>query len=364
MDPPPLSELAVRLASAIRRLFGIACILLFGSLFNSSLAKNAPIGLSLVWSASLPGIPQLCYETEPVVVYMEYDSARKSTSIFKSTLRGEEHLLAEVPGNANARSLSCSQDGRTIAAYDSSQPMLFLLRDARLAMYRLSRYRPFARLGRYSLLAPHGRSITLPERPILVSGPDLMKDISVFPDERHNVFFMEGHVYVDDATVIQKYVHADDGWNKQGSGIELPKGFGSTEIVRCGDHEVASLVGVETSRYMALDDGSRAKDWLAQIGVRKLFRKYNEPFLISGDYGVCGFPLLDHQHWHTTIGIARINRAGVQTFSLPYPEFEIANDNLLFSKDGCYLLIQGTWPGGEVSGNTHLLAVQSPECKR
>ncbi|WP_315756140.1 MULTISPECIES: hypothetical protein [unclassified Bradyrhizobium] len=295
---------------------------------------------------------------------MEYDPARKTTSIFKSTLRGEEKLLAEVPGNADVRSLSCSQDGRTIVAYDSDPPMLFLLRDSQLATYRLSGYRPFARAGLYSFLSPDGQSIKLPEKPVLVSGPDLMADISVFPDEQHSVFFMEGHVYVDDAIGIQKYVPADGGWTKAGHEIKLPKDFSSTEIVRCGDHEVASLVGVETSRYMVLGDRSSPQDWLADIGVRRLFRRYNEPFLISGDYGTCAFPLLDRKHWHTTLGIARIERAGVRTFSLPYPEFRIANDNLSFSKDGCYLLLQGTWSGGVVPGNTHLLAVQSPECKR
>ncbi|NPU67520.1 hypothetical protein HL667_21130 [Bradyrhizobium sp. 83012] len=251
-----------------------------------------------------------------------------------------------------------------IAAYDSHQPMLFLLRDEQLATYRLSRSQPFTRAGLYSFLSPDGHGIKLPDKPVLVNGPDFMADMSVFPDERHNVFFMEGYVYVDDASAIRKYVRTDGSWIKDGREIKLPKDFSSTEIVRCGDHDVASLVGVETSRYMVLGERSSQQDWLAQVGVRKLFRKFNEPFLISGDYGVCAFPLLDHRRWHTTLGIARLDRSGVRTFSLPYPEFEIANDNLSFSKDGCYLMLQGTWLGGEAPGNTHLLAVQAPECRR
>jgi hypothetical protein len=289
---------------------------------------------------------------------MEYDRARRSTSIFKSTLRGEEKLLAEVSGNADVRSLSCSQDGQTIAAYDSDQPMLFLLRDSQLATYRLSRSQPFTRSGLYSFLSPDGHSIKLPEKPVLVSGPDLMADISVFPDERHSVFFMEGHAYVDDAITIQQYVPADGGWTRRDFVVATPDDLRRAEILRQLDPMT------RFSRYMALGDRSNSQDWLARLGVRKLFRKYNEPFLISGNYGSCAFPLLDHRRWHTTLGIARINRAGVRTFSLPYPEFEIANDNLSFSKDGCYLLLQGTWSAAEVSGNTHLLAVQGPECKR
>jgi hypothetical protein len=71
---------------------------------------------------------------------------------------------------------------------------------------------------------------------------------------------------------------------------------------------------------MVLGDRSNSQDWLARLDVRKLFRKCNEPFLISGNYGSCAFPLPDHRRWHSTLGIARIDRAGVRTFSLPYPE--------------------------------------------
>ena len=291
LHPFSRGVLLVRLSMAARVLIGIVSVL--GFLSSGAVAQQAAsTKLSLVWSSSLPGIPRFCSGAEPAVVYMEYDPARKSTSIFKSTLRGEEKLLAEVPGNADVRSLSCSQDGRTIVAYDSDPPMLFLLRDSQLATYRLSRYRPFARAGLYSFLSPDGQSIKLPEKPALASGPDLLVGISVFPDEGHNAFFMEGHVYVDGAITIQKYVPADGGWTKAGREIKLPKDFSATEIVRCGDHEVASLVGVETSRYMVLGERSSLQDWLTRVGVRKLFRKFNEPFLIAGDYGVCTFPLL------------------------------------------------------------------------
>ncbi|WP_456774392.1 hypothetical protein [Bradyrhizobium sp. USDA 4369] len=108
----------------------------------SSLAlatASAQTGLRLLWSSDLPGIPQFCYDSEPAIIYMEYDAQRKTTSIFKGYLNGEEHLLATVSGNADVRSLSCSQDGRTVVAYDSFQQMLFVLRDTKLATYRLLR---------------------------------------------------------------------------------------------------------------------------------------------------------------------------------------------------------------------------------
>jgi hypothetical protein len=34
-----------------------------------------------------------------------------------------------------------------------------------------------------------------------------------------------------------------------------------------------------------------------------------------------------------------------------------------FSKDGCYVLLDGTWSAHEAPGHTHLLTVQSQQCR-
>lgn len=344
----------------------LAClvgIIMIGLLSNASIAGDAPIGLSIVWSASLPGIPRLCYDKTPAVIYTKYDLARKTTSIVKRELNGDEHIVGEFPGSPDVRSLSCSQDGQVIAALDVEGSTLFLMRGTETALYRLSHDWLFSNAGRYSFLAPDGGGITLPERPSLISGPDLLHDIKIFPDKRSTVFFMDGYLYLDDETGIHKFPAIDGGWAEQGRQFKRPAGFDASEIVRCGDHDVASLVGTESSRYLVLDDVRGRKEWLEQVGVRQIFRKYNAPFLISCGYGTCGFPLLDHARWHATIGLARLDVNGVQTFSLPYPEIRLINDNVSFSKDGCLVLLQGFWSGQQGKENTHLLAAQSQNCQ-
>ena len=69
---------------------GIAMV---GLVSNVSMAAETPLALSIVWSASLPGVPRLCYDKTPAVIYMKYDVARKTTSIMKRELNGDEHLL-------------------------------------------------------------------------------------------------------------------------------------------------------------------------------------------------------------------------------------------------------------------------------
>jgi hypothetical protein len=338
-------------------------IVVIGSLSSPSIATDAPIALKIVWSASLPNIPRLCYDKMPAVIYMKYDLARKMTSVSKRELDGSERVIGEFPGSPDPRSLSCSQDGQTIAALDTERSILFLMRGTEKAVYRFSRHWSFSNVGYYSFLAPDGKSITLPETPALVSGADLLRDIKIFPNTPSDVFFMQGYMYLDGDKGIQKYLAADDGWREIGKPFKRPAGFDATEIVRCGDHDVASLVGTESSRYMVLDDAPRRQDWLEQVGVRKLFRKYNVPFLIGGGFGACGFPLLDHAQWHTTVGLARLDANGVQTFSLPYPRLGLGDYGVSFSKDGCYVLLDGTWSAHEAPGHTHLLTVQSQQCR-
>ena len=346
-----------------RGLVCLAGLVAIGSLSDASIAGDTPIGLTVVWSTSLPTIPRLCYDKTPAVIYLRYDIARKTTSILKRELNGDEQVVGEIPGAPNERSLSCSQDGRTIAALGGDSSTLFLRRGTDTALYRLRRYWAYSNAGRYSFLAPDGNSITLPEKPELVSGPDLLHDIRIFPYKRNTVFFVDDYLYEDDHTAILKFPAVDGGWADHGPQFKRPAAFSANEIVRCGDHDVASLVGTESSRYLVLDDVPRQRDWLEEISVRKLFRKYNTPFLISGDYGSCGFPLLDHARWHATVGLARLDANGVQTFSLPYPEIKLINDNVSFSKDGCLVLVQGFWSQQQGEDNTYLLATQSKHCQ-
>jgi len=81
-----------------------------------SFADQTPLRMGEVWAFPHQGIARFCYEETPAVVYLKYDPARRITSVLKKELSGVEHVLGEFTGAPNQRSLSCSQDGRTLVA--------------------------------------------------------------------------------------------------------------------------------------------------------------------------------------------------------------------------------------------------------
>jgi hypothetical protein len=168
---------------------------------------------------------------------------------------------------------------------------------------------------------------------------------------------MEGYAYSDVGEKINKYGYANGEWKVQQE-IGEPRNFGLNEVARCGDHDVATLIGDESYRFAVLGEALVSKhDWLERIGVRKLFRKYSKPISITGSYGSCAFPLRSRAvRLGAANGLARFDANGLQLFSFPDPEVWIAGDNVNFSKDGCYVLIPA-------SPATRLLAVQSPRCQ-
>jgi hypothetical protein len=341
----------------------IAVLSIAASAQSASPAQNVPIPLRVVWSFAHDGIVRFCYDRSPAIIYFKYDLARKVTSIKKKEFNGDERIIGEFPGTRDERSLSCSQDGQTIAAVSAGDiQSLFLLRGSDTALYRISGYWPFSNPGVYSLLAPDGKTIRLPKGLTLVAGTDLLGDMRVFPDSEYTVFFMDDYAYQNGESSafkssIYKIRYADGEW-KRLQEIKVPIEFGVNEVARCGDHDVASLVGADSLGSMVLDEASAGKqDWLARIGARKLFRKYVDPRTITGGYGACAFPLATRSsRGAIAVGLARFDAHGLQIFSLPSPETRLVDD-VFFSKDGCYALIQVAGP------EVQLLQVESERCQ-
>jgi hypothetical protein len=325
---------------------------------GTSSAKNAPIPLRVVWSFAHDGIVRFCYDQSPAIIYFKYDLARKITSIKKKELNGDERVIAEFPGTRDEISLSCSQDGQTVAATgNAEQKSIFLMRGTSTALYTVPSW-VLANVSDYSLLAADGNTIRLPKEPTLVAGTDLLRDMKVFPDSEYAVFFMDDYAYQNGKGSIYKIRYVDGEW-KRLQEIKVPAAFAVNEVARCGGHDVASLVGVDSSSAMVLDETLAAKqDWLARIGARKLFRKYDYPMRITASNGACAFPLLRRpSHGPTAVGLARFDANGLQIFSFPYPEARLVDDNVYFSKDGCYALIQVAGP------EVQLLHVESQRCQ-
>lgn len=342
----------------------LACLMSILAPRSASAANDAPTDLEAVWSFKNKDFAYPCYDQAFAIIYFKYDAVRRVSSIWKRELNGEEHMLAEFPGVRDGTSLSCSRDGQIIAAIadadiNSSDKVLFLIRGKDTALYKFSHYWPFSRQGTYSLLAPDGKAIALPETPSLIRGSDLLQDMKIFPERQGAVFFMDDYVYLDEDNGARKYLAVDGGWKEQGQLIKYPRNFGPNEIARCAGHDVASLIGFDSSRFMVFGEASPSKkDWLARIGIRELFRKNREPVRLTNSYGTCVFPLLSPDAPVSTIvGLARVDATGLQTFSLPYAQASLLNYDVYFSKDGCYVLI------GLVGYEIQLLRVRSERCQ-
>lgn len=338
---------------------------------SASLANDAPIPLSIVWSFPHQGIARFCYDKIPAAIYLKYDAARKITSIFKRELDGTERIFGEFPGVPNERSLSCSQNGQTTVALgdDAKGKVLFLSEGTRTSLYQFSGDWLFSNVGLYSLISPDGKSITLPEIPTLALGDGLLKEMKVLPHRLHNVFFVKDYAYVDGKDSIRKHGYVGGQWTEQQE-IKRPPNFNVSEVAMCGDRDIATLVGFDSSRFAVIGQSAVEKrDWLERVGVRNLLRKYRSPALITGSYGACAFPLSVRaaSPWIAS-GIARFNADGLQIFSFQGHKTALSDHAVYFSKDGCYVLIHVFRPTPQVPQFTmrqevELLRVESPRCE-
>jgi len=219
------------------------------------------------------------------------------------------------------------------------------------------------------LLAPDGRSIALPEMPSLVTGPDLLKEMNILPRTVQGVFFVGNYAYLDADDAIYELGFEKGEWKKLRK-VRRVLHFNLREVVSCGDHDIATLVGAESARFAALDEKTRAgNDWLEQVGARSLFRKFGTPKAVTGNYGSCVFSLRDRSspQWIFS-GLARFDASGVQLFAFPDSEAALSDDEVQFSKDGCYALIHAFRPTPKVPEFTmpqqvELLRTQSPRCQ-
>lgn len=311
------------------------------------LANVKPSTVKTIWAIDHQGSVRFCYGSVVSVVYFVYDQVATKTRVVRKDIDGRVVSVGEFPGTPNERSLSCSDDGETIAAI-SERTVLYLSRGGRRALYKLPHYWAYAFSGVHSLLAPDGNSIILPEVPQLISGDDLLAEMKIFfVKEDASPFFVKSDVFSAKNELIIRYVQAESEWKNVGA-TRIPPGFDVSEIAACGSHYVASLTDDESARFLLLNDvastqknTSAKHDWLGKIGVRKVLKRYRSTLAIIGSFGRCSFPLypVDSDPWLGD-GFVTFDDEGLRKFLFSVPHAPLSQREIFLSKDGCFALVQ------------------------
>jgi hypothetical protein len=310
---------------------------------------------------------QFCYDQQPEFIYFRKTDSGK-TAVESRFIDGRTTTLFELPGPGDENSLSCSVDGSTIAALNTTQDRLYILKASQLSIYKFDRGLFFSVRSSHSLLSPDGSTISVPGDPIHVSGPDVLKQMR-FLKTKTKVYFEGGSAYLDEDRSIDLYQYGDDGWKRQRS-IAKPAGFYVNEISRCGSRVLASLGDDNNARFLSLDEPSKGRaDWLKSIGVRGLLGAFSDHVKIGGAYGRCVFPLLGTRDVRNIIlGIVTFDNEATHRFSIAASPLSMSDDDIHLSKDGCHALISAfkqvpNIPEFTMAQQTILLKLGASACK-
>ena len=178
-------KLCVRVAST-----GSSIGLLIAALAQSAIAQTPPRGKpenaasqSKVYSASVfseisidhkIGGVRWCYESDPAVIF------GKDRLLLRADLKGNVAQLLEAP--YSIANLNCSEDGKTISFTNPQNTQLSVLDvgSNELAGYTVSNF--------VSLMSPDGNIFAFESEPMLVSGPDILRNrriLRVISDDVH-----------------------------------------------------------------------------------------------------------------------------------------------------------------------------------
>jgi hypothetical protein len=336
----------------------------------ASADPSADGSLVTIWEFPHQGFARFCYDKDPAVIYFRYDRFQRMTSIIKKALNGAESSIGSFPGGPDERSLSCSDDGRTVAVLDGLKSILFVSKDKDRASYKFSKWYPYSVSGVNSLLSQDGESMNLPEMPALIDGPDVLNKMKVFiSDSTYRKFLSNESVFIDEGSKITESKYDGNTWIQKND-IKKKNDFYINELTRCDNHYIASLGNDDGEiEFQDLSAPANGPDWLNDTGVRKIMRSYSDK-TIYGRYGICAFPLVaPDARMLKTEKLAGLDAAGLKTFSLAEPDIVLAWDEVSFSKDGCYALIRRFSEVREPIGFTlpqqvRLLGVQSEQCNR
>jgi hypothetical protein len=328
----------------MRRFAALAISLLTLALTVGGISRAAPEAsgrreAKIVWRLDHQGLAKFCYDRNPEIIYFWYDQSANTTSIRSSSLDGNEKVVARFTGPPDQRSLSCSDDGATIAAFNADKTAFYIVRSGRLSAYSFDRPLLYSVAGLHSILGGNGKIIALPSMPHHFYGPDIINDFTLFVQkDAEQAYIVNNTVYANDGNRKFAYDLIDQIWVKRNTAT-LSTGFGVNEISECDGRIIVSSSNDEIVNYYVL--GGPDRDWINKVGITKLLRTFSNTVDITGGYGHCGFPLISRADIIRSIivAVAVVGRDNVEIVSIPPPTTSLGGGEILLSKDDCYALL-------------------------
>ena len=325
-------------------------VLICGSL---GVAANATESVRLFKQFDLGnGDVVLCYDKDPAFVFAPTDS-HTTSSIKLVSFDGAQKEILKVAGGVLPDSLSCSDDGKTIAFVrknEASQDYgLFIIKEGVVSEYRLSFWADeYPIEGTRSLLSEDGHGIALPGNPSHVGGPDVIGDMSLFVYENGKPFFVNNGMLFDHGKALESLSFDGKAWQRTFI-IEKDPSVFLEQAGLCLDRTIALATADEAEKpgklYDLTSGGFQKPAWLDSSHLVARAMRFGSGLVAASGYNRCLYLV---ERWATKHfdlkGLAAVERAGVSVFAVPKglsgngEETTLASRRIGLTKDGCYVL--------------------------
>jgi hypothetical protein len=175
-----------------------------------------------------------CYGSEPAFIFQD------DRKLKRADIKGDVSVLLELPEFLNSE--SCSEDGQTISFFshpNAREPTLRLtvvdVPSGKKSEYLISPPKSnglyFDPRGR-SMMSLDGAIFALPSQPVLVSGPDLLKERRIIHTDTNDVFWTHQFVFVKEGEGNRYRIQRLSDLRDIGT-IDLPSDRIVNAIVEC-----------------------------------------------------------------------------------------------------------------------------------
>jgi hypothetical protein len=294
----------------------------------------------------------LCYDKDPAFVFASTSSSTTS-SIKLILFDGRQEEIVSINGGILPDSLSCSDDGRTIAFVrekGSSQDFgLFIIKDGAISEYNFKNWADeYPIEGTRSLLSEDGRGIALPGSPSHVSGPDIIRQMHLFVYENGKPFFVNDALLFDRGTTLESLSFDGSMWKRMFI-VEKDPSLFLEQAGLCFDRLIALASADEADKPGKIFDLTSGKfqkpDWPDASQVIARTKQLGNALVAGASYNRCFYVV---EKWVTNHfdlkALAVIEHGSASVFIVPNDltgnreGTTLASRRIGITKDGCYVL--------------------------